>query len=173
MYVMADDKYTKAVRATKDLTTQDLIKLKTYISGLIVMGPSSSDRAVASLNDPIIQAIADYTRSVGMPPIKVETMMMSPQYALFRIKCEAVSEYLSRAGNKNVQRALLRVGLKLMHRQMSEMRISISYVTFLTWIHRLPGAINREFPGYMESGLLPLIIRAEKPQRKKENAKKK
>lgn len=166
---MTDDKYAKAIRAIKGMSTQDLIKLRSYISGLIAQGPSVADRVVTSLShdDWIIQGLADYMRSAGMPPVKVETMIRSPQYSAFKDKSEAVIEYLSRVGDKNAQRALLLLGLKLMHKRMSERRISISYLTFMTWIHRLPGAINREFPGYMESGLLPLIIRGETNVRKK------
>lgn len=127
------------------------------------MGPSSADRVVTSLshNDWIMMGLAAYMRDVGMPPVSVEHMMDSPQYALFKKKCVAVEKYLSRVGDKNAQRALLRAGLTTMHKRMSVLRISISYLTFMGWIHRLPGCINREFPGYMESGLLTLIIRGE------------
>jgi hypothetical protein len=114
-----------------------------------------------------MMGLAAYMRDVGMPPVSVEHMMNSPQYALFQKKCGPVEKYLQSVGHKNAQRALLRAGLTAMHKRMTTMRIPISYLTFMSWIHRLPGCINREFPGYMESGLLTMIIRGENHVRKK------
>lgn len=160
---MTHDPYTKTIRSLKGMSTEDLIRVKNFISGLVAQGPSSADRVVTSLNhdDWLIMGIAEYIRNAGMPPVGVEAMIQSAQYTTFKTKSGPVRHYLARAGGKNVQRALLRVGLKLMHKRMTELRIAVSYVTFMTWIHRLPGSINREFPGYMESGFLPLIIRGE------------
>jgi hypothetical protein len=165
------EQYNKAVRATKGMSTEDLTKLKNYVSALLAQGPVSSDRVVTSLShdDWILQGLAEYIRSAGMPPVKIETMLQASQYATFKDKSEGVKQYLTRVGDKNAQRALLRVGFKLMHKRMSELRISISYLTFMGWIHRLPGSVNREFPGYMEAGLLHLIIRGETNVRPKQS----
>lgn len=172
------DEYDVAKRATNGLTVAELQNLRKHISALISMGPGRPDRVVTSLNhdDWIIQGLAEYIRNAGMPPVKVETLIQSTQYPTFKLKCEGVAEYLTRVGDKNAQRALLRVGLKLMHRRMSELQIAISYLTFMTWIHRLPGTINKAFPGYMEAGLLPLIIRGDtnaRPEQSKRRVQRK
>jgi hypothetical protein len=163
------DAYLKAVRATKGLTTDEQKKLREYLTGLISSGGSSSaDRAVASLDrDWVLQGIADYCRDAGMPPVKMETMLTSNGYAAYKVKADDVKVYLAKVGNKNEQRALLRIGLAMLHKTMSYKRMTISYLTFMQHIHRMPGAINREFPGYMEAGIIHMIIRGENSVRKK------
>ena len=156
----ANPKLAKAVAATRGLTTNELHELRNHISVLIQLGPASADHAVAIADAPDeLLAIAEFCRDIGLPPVKTTQMMHGAAYDQFRNKLGSVREYIARVGKKPQQRALLRLGIKLLHKDMSERKLAISYMSFLNEFHRLPGCINREFPGYARAGFMKMIIR--------------
>jgi hypothetical protein len=165
---MKTEGLAKAIRATKGLTTQELQELKGHVSRLLQLGPGSADRAVASSNAPEeLIMIAECCRDRGMPPVKVTDMMHGAQFDTFRVKLGPVRKFIARVGNKTAQRALFKLGLRLLHKDMEERRIAISYLSYLNEVHRIPGVINRAFPGYAQAGRLTLIIRGENHVRSK------
>lgn len=159
---MKTDSLAKAIRATKGLSSQELQDLRTHITVLLQLGPGSADRAVAHSDAPEeLIVIAEFCRDKGMPPVKITDMMVSSHYDTFRSKIEPVRKYIAQVGDKTAQRALLRVALKQLHGDLVRKRYAISYVSYLDHFHRIPGIINREFPGYAQAGFMSLIIRGE------------
>jgi hypothetical protein len=170
---MKTDSLAKAITATRGLTTQQLQELRGHISRLLQMGPGPADRAVAHSDAPEeLILIAEFCRDKGMPPVKITDMMTATQYGSFQRKVPAVRTFIAQVGDKTQQRALLRVALKQLHKDMMERRIAISYLSYLNEFHRIPGIINREFPGYAEAGFMQLIIRGEVSHVRKERSKR-
>lgn len=171
---MKTDSLAKAIRATKGLTTQELQELRKHISALLQIGPGPADRAVASLDIPEeLHWIAGHLRDEGAPPVSATRMFQATQFGTFNKKLPELRQYLARAGDRNRQRALFRLGVKLLHKDLRGQRIAVSYLSLMNHVHRIPGVIDRMFPGYALNGLLPLIIREEKDHVRKEPSKRK
>lgn len=165
---MTTDSLAKAIRATKGLTSQELQELRTHITVLLQLGPSSADRAVAISEAPEeLVYLAEHGRDRGGIPVATTDMMNGAHYDAFKTKLPRVRAFILQVGSKTAQRALFKLGLVLIERGMRVNGVAPTYVSLMQQIHRIPGLINREFPGYSANGMLTLIIRGEDNVRKK------
>lgn len=159
---MKTDSLVKAVRATKGLTTSELQELRAHITVLLQLGPASADRAVAISEAPEeLVYLAEHGRDRGGIPIATTDMMNGAHYDAFKNKLPRVRAYISQVGSKTAQRALFKLGLVLIERSLRAVGAAPTYVSLMQNLHRMPGLINREFPGYAANGILKLIIRGE------------
>jgi hypothetical protein len=163
------DSLAKAIRATSGLTSSELQELRAHISVLLQLGPGSADRAVALPDAPEeLVMIAQHGRDKGGRLIPTTDLMRAKQYDTFKSKLPRVRAFIQQVGSRTAQRALFKVGLVLLERDMMQRRMAPSYMSFMNELHRIPGLINREFPGYAANGLLKLIIRREDKHVRKE-----
>lgn len=170
---MTTDSLAKAIRATKGLTTQELQELKAHCSVLLQLGPGSADRAVAISEAPEeLVYLAEHGRDRGGIPVATTDMMNGAHYDAFKAKLPRVRAFISQVGSKTAQRALFKLGLVLIERSIRIVGGAPTYVTLMQNIHRMPGLINREFPGYASNGFLKLIIRKEDYHVRKEPSKR-
>ena len=88
-------------------------------------------------------------------------LQKSPQLSAFRKKLLPLSKFFAGL-ERNQQRALLHLSIKLLYDNMLQMNIPITGRLVMQHIHRLPAVINRHFPGYAQHKLLPMIIRQKK-----------
>jgi len=167
------DELRKAIDATKGLTTEELQSLRNHIAALIAMGPSSADTILtaSSHDDWVLMGICDYMRSNQIDLAGVQQLTSGRHYDTFKGKLPSLHKFLANGGNKNVQRALLRLGIGLLHHDIVQMGLAVSSRLMMAHIHRIPGVINRAFPGYAQAGLLHMIIRSELDVRKKSSRK--
>lgn len=163
------EELAKAIRATRGLTTDELGELRTHIGALISLGPGSADRITSSTNhdDWVLMGLVDYARHVGLEHAFVVTLTNRKDYDSFREKLPAIKQYLKKVGDRTKQLALLRLGLELLREDLTNLRLAVSSRLLMAHIHRLPGVINRQFPGYQAAGLMHMIIRNETNVRKK------
>ena len=164
----------KAIEATKGLTTEELGVLRTHVGAMLSLGPSSADRILTatSHDDWVLMGIVDYMRSNQLDLAGIPQLTSGRHYDTYKVKLPPIMKYLRMAGDKTAQRALLRLGIGLLHHDLVNMGWAVSSRTLMAHIHRMPAAINRGFPGYAQSGLLSMIVRAEvakRPKRKKSN----
>jgi hypothetical protein len=115
--------------------------------------------------------IVDYMRSAQIDLSGVPQLTSGKHYDAYKSKLEPLHKYLKRGGDRTAQRALLRLGIGLLHHDLVEMRLAVSSRLMMAHIHRIPGVINRMFPGYAEAGFLHMIIRSELDVRKKSSRK--
>ncbi len=164
----------KAIDATKGLTTDELGVLRTHISAMLALGPSSADRVLTAseMDDWVLVGITDYMRSNQLDLSGIQQLTSGKHYDTYKTKLPPVQNYLRNAGNKTAQRALLRLGIGLLHHDMVQLGWAVSSRLMMAHIHRLPAVINRAFPGYAQAGLLHMIIRAELASRPKQKRKK-
>ena len=164
------DELRKAIDATKGLTTDELGVLRTHIAALLALGPSSADTilSASSHDDWVLMGIVDYMRSSQIDLAGVQQLTSGKHYDTFKGKLPALHAYLKKVGNRTAQRALLRLGIGLLHHDVVNMGLAISSRLLMAHIHRIPGVINRAFPGYAQAGLLHMIIRSELDVRKKQ-----
>lgn len=167
------DELRKAINATKGLTTEELQSLRTHIGALISLGSSSADTILtaSSHDDWVLMGIADYMRSSQLDLAGIKQLTSGKHYDTFKTKLPALHKYFANVGGKTAQRALLRLGIGLLHHDLVNMGLAISSRLLMAHIHRIPGVINRAFPGYAQAGLLHMIIRSELDVRKKSTRK--
>lgn len=167
------DELRKALNATKGLTTEELGTLRSHISALLALGPSSQDQILTASNhdDWVLMGIVDYMRASDLDPSGVAQLTSGKHYDAFRAKLPTIHRWLKRSGTQVQQRAVLRLGIGLLHQNLQAMNIAVSSRLMMAHIHRLPSVINKEFPGYAENGLLGLIFRSERHVRKKQSRK--
>jgi hypothetical protein len=164
----------KALEATKGLTTEELGVLRTHVGAMLSLGPSSADRILtaSSHDDWVLMGIVDYMRSNQLDLSGVPQLTSGRHYDSWKVKLPGVIKYLQLAGDKTAQRAMLKLGIGLLHHDLVQMGWAVTSRLLMAHIHRMPAAINRAFPGYAASGLLNMIIRGElkkRPKRKKSN----
>lgn len=164
------DELRKAIDATKGLTTEELAYLRTHIAAMQALGPSSADTILtaSSHDDWVLMGICDYMRSNQIDLAGVQQLTSGKHYDTFKQKLPALHKYLRYAGNKVAQRALLRLGIGLLHHDIVQIGLAVSSRLMMSHVHRIPGVINRAFPGYAQAGLLHMIIRSELNVRKME-----
>jgi hypothetical protein len=150
-----------------------LQELRTHITVLLQLGPSSADRAVAISEAPEeLVYLAEHGRDRGGIPVATTDMMNGAHYDAFKNKLPRVRVFISQVGSKTAQRALFKLGLVLIERSMRANSVAPTYTALMGQIHRIPGLINREFPGYAANGMLKLIIRKEDKHVRKEPSKR-
>jgi hypothetical protein len=155
------EEHRKVLDGLKALTTPELIAVNAFISSLVALGPSSADRILTASNhnDWVLMGICDYMRSAQIDLSGVNQLTSGKHH------------YLKRCGNKVQQRAVLRLGIGLLHHDLENMGLAVSSRLMMAHIHRLPGIINKSFPGYAEAGLIHMIIRSEKDVREKQSGR--
>lgn len=115
----------------------------------------------------VLGAIADYMRDKGIDATSVPLLRRQRSYSAFRDKVPAITQYLKPAGDRNTQRALLTIGIELLYEDLQKLGLAITSRSMMAHVHRIPGMINRAFPGYASQGFLSMIIRGELHVRKK------
>jgi hypothetical protein len=161
------DRLAKAIRATTGLTSEELQELRAHITALLQLGPGSADRAVALPDAPEeLVMIAEHGRNRGGRLVPTTDLMRATQYDTFKSKLPRLRAFLEQVGSKTAQRALFKLGLVLLERDMRTRKLTPSYMSFMNEVHRMRSLINREFPGYEANGMLKLIIRKEDHVRK-------
>ena len=106
----------------------------------------------------ILQAICDFMHHKGLETTYMPVLTRHPQYRAFAEKCPLVIEYLGPL-SKLERDTLLFIGVGLLYSNLCEMGVVVTTRTLMSHIHRLPGCLNRAFPGYAGSGYLKLAAR--------------
>jgi hypothetical protein len=78
----------------------------------------------------------------------------------FREKVPPLMQFLARAHkDRRGQRALLCLAIEMLWLHMLDVeKVVLSYRTLMANIHRIPGVLDRHFPGFARNGLLPFVV---------------
>ena len=139
-------------KADRDAIKARLIALDTLDTSPSINSPSTSQDGV------VLHAICDFMRQNGLENPPIASLTKSPQYHAFALKCPQVISYLGSL-SKLERETLLFIGIGVRYDNLCEMGVVVTARTLMSHIHRLPGALNRSFPGYAKSGYLKLIVR--------------
>lgn len=162
------------------LSATDLVK----VGQAVEQRRNGAAKALASLggggndNTPIVQPITLHgkaepwgevlldciievtTETVGYP-ISKETLRGMTAYQSFRKKLPALIKYIEHAAPEYVQRrAICKLGIELLFGYLHSPDRMTGPSTLLYQIHRMPAALDAQFPGYAGAGLLGLIVRS-------------
>lgn len=112
-----------------------------------------------------LAAVVDALAAMGVEFPSAERLRRSKDFPTFAESVPGVIRYMRKGEvqSRNQQRGFLRMGVKLLYENMSEMRIPITARTVMQHFYRLPAVVNANFPGYAQGALLGWIVRA-KPE---------
>ena len=142
------------------LTEEELTDVKGRVTFLLSSGPGKTSTPSSDDSHLILDVLGEVLQSLGSETVHPAVLRKTSIFPAFKRKVPVLMEYVRAAGVRNEQRAVLRLGIEILYRYL-EKHGPVSSRTIMQHIHRVPSAINRQFPGYAKSGLLRAIVRGE------------
>lgn len=115
----------------------------------------------------ILDAIVKYMQDMGLDLSGADQMRGGAHYSKFKAKVPAIVAFVKPVGNKTQQRAAVKIGVELLVQELMKIGLAVTSRSLMNHAHRIPSMINRAFPGYVQAGLLSMIVRGDKSVRKK------
>jgi hypothetical protein len=141
------------LEALPHLSASDLGIIRSRIKAAIAVSGNEPEGEPTKSNDLIVEAMQAAWQKLGLGPSKRE------KYPQDRDGSKAAMEFSARATRTLAeQRSLLIIGFELMIRDHRKRRIPINPTTLVSNAGSIPGLIDRAFPGYAQSGLLPFVL---------------
>lgn len=113
----------------------------------------------------LLETITKHMQTKGLDLTGFKQASNSPGIKAFEEKAPDVCKFIRRnaKGNKNHQRAMLRLGVELLQQNLVQLPgFSANTRAMMAHSHRIVGLINNAFPGYAENGLLHLVMKPTK-----------
>lgn len=109
----------------------------------------------------LLQVICDVMRKNNVETPNPATLRKSAAYVSSMGKFVDLATFFETISqSKIVQDSILREGIQLLYNDLLTWQgIAISSHTLLKQCHRIPATLNRNFPGYLQSGMLTKIIK--------------
>lgn len=124
-----------------------------------LLGVSASSSGKKEPGDRVVSAICDEFRRLGVEHPSPTVLKKSTAYASSKPKFESVLSFLEGASKQRiVQDALLKHAIDLLYHDLLQWNVPITAHTLISQIHRIPGTLNRHYPGYAQSGLLSKVV---------------
>lgn len=168
---MSASDFDAVCRLLLKLESSQLAEVKARAGLLLQSGGASRSTASAQAASPIQQAkeetdaalvlseIAAHLLSEGIEYASIPQLQRMQNYRSFAAKIPATMEYFRRITTNRVKlRALIRIAIKLLYKDLARMNISASTRTLMNHWHRVPAVINRSFPGYAKIGMLGVLV---------------
>jgi hypothetical protein len=109
--------------------------------------------------DIIVQEIAAYFQREGLEYVSEAMLKRTANYRSFEAKAIASLPYFRKVSSQRVRlRAIIRLAIRLLHKDMQAMNVAVSVRTLMNHWHRVPAVIDKNFPGYAKIGMLRLLI---------------
>jgi hypothetical protein len=146
------------------LSLDELEQLRQRCSALISLSSGAILQDQSSDAHWVIGCVVQHNRSHGRDLTPVATLQKNPGTG-FHKSLPALLQYLEQGAGKQRlhKQALLMLGLELLSQNLEEIRIPVTSRILLRYLPRLPSVINRAFPGYWQSGLLPWVLSMQRP----------
>jgi hypothetical protein len=107
----------------------------------------------------ILSEIAGHLKEQGIEFVSVQMLKNVGGYRKFADKVPGIMIYFRKVTTNRVKlRALIRMSIALLYKDLARMNISASTRTMMNHFHRIPAVVNRSFPGYASSGMLGLLL---------------
>lgn len=162
------DNAAAVIRLINELTSAELKRVLEHAKVRLAHGVAKSGKATPteSMVQTLLGIIVDECKRSGLDQISgMRVLTTTPNFKPFTRKVEeqGVEGFLRKQADlSKVQMiALARVSVRLLIQDLQEMHIAVSARTIMNHIHRIPGVLNKYFPGYAAAGLLHLIVRTE------------
>ena len=157
---MNQEQYKKWISELPNLSVEQLTNLNSRIKLLfdvaVVERNGKADFGMRLLN-----ALCSVLRKHRVETPSIHTLAKSPVYAASKAKIHDLADFFEGVSkSKLIQDAILAIGIGCLYDDMlSWTGTSISSHTLLRHVHRIPAALNKNYPGYAASGLLPKLVK--------------
>lgn len=148
-------------------TTHEQSQLLAYLKSLAAIDPAQATLPLTlgkSKNDDadtVLNVIYEVMKQGGLEYFE-PNLQDTGHYKSFAPKCPPLLAWIKTAfptqNSALHERALLRVGVRLLYEDIRRMGQAVSLRTLMAQIHRVPAVIDAAFPGYAASGLLHKIL---------------
>lgn len=109
----------------------------------------------------VLSLIVDHLRNVGCGYTSVAQLKKSSAIKTFREQLPLLMRFFADQQLTRIQmRGIIGMGLFLLHRQMTDIKVPCGGTTVLRHINRIPALLETQFPGYARCGLLKLVVRS-------------
>lgn len=180
---MPSNEAKDAMQLAVRLSVEDLRELRAFVDMRLALKGAAASARADSLADQVLLAICDGCRNEGIGAPGLDKLKAHRAYAKY---AEAVDENvaplleMAKLKRRAQKHGFLRVIVRLLIKDLQEMRVPVSAIMVMRNIWRAQSVIENSFPGYAKHGLLYLVSRMEgqldEPQaeapRKADDAKK-
>lgn len=159
-------RYDEVASALPHLTPAERAKIMERLRALQSLSPGSGSSPQAPEARPdgalgeLLDVIAASVLSLSGERTSPQALSRALGGPAMRAKAEAlVSGFAARhAPTRAQRRGLLAVGVDCLYRDLARGGSTVSARTLARQAHRIPGALDRAFPGYAASGLLGMVV---------------
>lgn len=161
---MPSNEAKEAMQLAVRLSVEDLRALRAFVDMRLAMKGASAKASADSLADQVLLAICDGCRSEGIGAPGLDKLKAHRAYAKY---AEAVDENvapllgMAQLKRRTQKHRFLRVIVRLLIKDLQEMRVPVSAIMVMRNIWRAQSVIENSFPGYAKHGLLYLVSRME------------
>ena len=141
------------------LSVTDLDLLSVHVKALRQLPSNGRNETIAdnSLDD-VVNTICRTLESCGSGYVNA-TVLSRRSTPSIRENIAQLDKYIDKVSKeKNYRTAFLSIAVRLLYEDLLRMGIPVSGRTIMMHLHRIPGIINTNFPGYAENGLLDKIV---------------
>lgn len=107
----------------------------------------------------VLSEIAGYLKDQGIEFASTVMLKRVQGFKAFEAKVPATMIFFRRVTTNRVKlRALIRVSIGLLYKDLNKLGLSVSTRTMMAHWHRVPAVIDSAFPGYARLGVLGLLL---------------
>jgi len=162
--------YDRVVAAIPHLTPAERDRIVARLRALQSLAPSQSlvgasgsfpeEAAAPDAGAELLAAIADQVLRASGERVSLAALRRAPGFRAFARKAQELEAFAAGAGvrSRPARRALLAIGLDLLHRDLRAAGFSVSARTLMSCAHQVPGVLDKAFPGYARAGLLGMVV---------------
>lgn len=149
--------YDRVVAAIPLLSAEERARIAQRLRALeSLAGGSAGDDDLAGVLCDVISATVLRMSGERVAPV---ALRRSRVYPALRAKAADLEPFLARAAPDRVnRRALLALGVELLHIDLVRAGFSVTARTLMSCAHQLPAVLDRAFPGYARCGRLGMIV---------------
>lgn len=155
---MSPEQYKLWISKLPQLTDHQKSDLSTRIN---LLGKSTNKTGKQDFGDRVLNTICSVMRKNNVETPNPVNLRKSAAYASCKGKFEDLSVFFATISkSKLVQDAILKEAVQLLYNDLLHWQnIAISSHTLLKQIHRIPSVLNKNYPGYLQSGMLTAIVK--------------
>lgn len=159
--------YDRVVAALPHLTPEERGRIAERLKALNSLAPGQTFAGATGAfpdepgggADVLLEVIAGAVLRLSGERVSPAALRRGPSFSAFRAKAREISAFAAKhAPNRVQRRALLALGVELLHRDLSRAGFSVTARTLMACAHQVPAVLDKSFPGYAQSGFLSMVI---------------
>lgn len=157
---MSEQMLASARKAIRELSTQERRDLRSELSALIALGKNVPEPAPDNQVEDLAGLVNTTLQEQGFEFMSTQRLRSyCKDYRGVTARLWAFARSAMPYSQRPEQMALLRLGIRMLAKNIEELQIPLTHATLMRQLERLPAVVNRGFPGYAQAGLLGMVVR--------------